>query len=142
MDAPEADLRGRSIRTLAWLGDARFELEVRARLAARGDYPTDRLDKARAKVVCAEGQAALLDAVEPSLDEREASVVRRARNAAVRGGGRAARDTRAYRNATAFEALVAWWSLDASDWKRFSDLLETPLARALDEAVRASQAPQ
>ncbi len=33
-----------SVRTLAWLGDAEFEREVRLRLARRGDYSTDRLN--------------------------------------------------------------------------------------------------
>jgi rhodanese-related sulfurtransferase len=32
----------RSVRTLAWLGDAEFEREVRLRVARRGDFPTDR----------------------------------------------------------------------------------------------------
>ena len=74
------DLRGRSIRTLAWLGDAEFEREVRLRLARRGDYPTDRLHALKARVVCAEAQAELLAAIEPELDEHEAGVVRRGRN--------------------------------------------------------------
>ena len=54
------DLRQRSIRTLAWLGDAEFEREVRRRLSIRGDFSTDRLDKLRARIVNAEAQATLL----------------------------------------------------------------------------------
>ena len=51
------DLRGRSIRTLAWLGDVEFEREVRVRLARRGDFPTHRLHVLKAKIVCAEAHS-------------------------------------------------------------------------------------
>ena len=57
----------RSVRTLAWLGDAEFEREVRVRLARRGDFPTDRLHAMKARVVCAEAQAELLATLEPVL---------------------------------------------------------------------------
>ena len=82
------DLRGRSIRTLAWLGDAEFEREVRLRLALRGDYPTDRLHAMKARIVCAEAQAELLAALEPELDDDEAGVVRRGRNVNLKASGR------------------------------------------------------
>ena len=107
----QISLRARSIRTLAWLGDAEFEREVRLRLSLRGDHRTDRLDKWRASIVNAEAQAALLaELLEAELlREDERAVVRRARNANVRGGGRGGRNVRAYRAATALEALIAWW---------------------------------
>jgi ribonuclease-3 family protein len=96
----------RSVRTLAWLGDAEFEREVRIRLARRGDYPTDRLHAMKALVVCAEAQAELLAVIEAELDEVEAGVVRRARNLNHKAGGRGVRSTRQYRAATGLEALV------------------------------------
>lgn len=101
----------RSIRTLAWLGDAVFEQDVRRRLVGRGDYPTDRLDAMKAEIVRAEAQAALLAAIEPDLDEDERSVTRRARNARVSGTARTRARVEAYRRATALEALVAHWEL-------------------------------
>jgi ribonuclease-3 family protein len=130
------DLRGRSIRTLAWLGDARFELEVRHRLASRGDYPTDRLDTMKAAVVRAEAQAGLLAEIEPHLHERELAVVARARNAGVPTSARRHRSTKAYREATAFEALVAWWAYGEEDERaRFDELVAERLERAIDAAL-------
>jgi ribonuclease III family protein len=130
------DLRDRSIRTLAWLGDARFELEVRRRLAARGDYPTDRLDTMKAAVVRAEAQAGLLAAIEPDLHELELAVAARARNAGVPGSARRHRSTRAYREATAFEALVAWWELGGETERgRFDELVVPRLEAAIDAAL-------
>lgn len=129
------DLRGRSIRTLAWLGDARFELEVRRRLASRGDYPTDRLDSMKATVVRAEAQAGLLAEIEPLLHERELAVVARAKNAGVPASARR-RSTKAYREATAFEALVAWWAYGEEDERaRFDELVAGRLERAIDAAL-------
>jgi ribonuclease-3 family protein len=135
-----ADLRGRSIRTLAWLGDAEFEREVRHRLALRGDYPTDRLDAMKTRVVRAEAQARLLSQILPSLHPEELALVRRGRNAAppaaARGGRRPMQE---YRAATAFEALVGAWCLDGGPGRaRLLEVLGEPLEAAVTEAVAAA----
>ena len=121
----------RSIRTLAWLGDAHYELAIRRRLSALGDWPVDRLDRVRAELCRAETQAELLAALEATLDEAESSVVARARNASLRSGGRAQRNVRAYRAATALEALVAVWCEDAN-----GDRFESCLGPALDARIQ------
>jgi ribonuclease-3 family protein len=137
--ASEVDLRGRSVRTLAWLGDAEFEREVRMRLAQRGDYPTDRLHAMTARVVCAEAQAELLAAIEAALDEAELGVVRRARNLNAKAGGRGVRSVRDYRSATALEALVAHWCFGAPGGRaRFEALVSPWLATRIDAAVLAA----
>lgn len=135
------DLRARSVRTLAWLGDADFEREIRRRVVARGDYPVDRLDAVKALVVRAESQAALLGAIEAELDEEELALVRRARNQSPRSGGRAQRDTRAYRSATALEALVGLWFHGAAPGPdRFEALLGARVEAAIDVALAAAGA--
>lgn len=134
------DLRGRSIRTLAWLGDVEFEREVRHRLARRGDYPTDRLDAMKTRVVRAEAQARLLEQILPELRPEELELVRRGRNAsptAVARGGR--RHTQQYRAATGFEALVGTWCLEGEPGRmRLHEVLGAPLEAAIDEAVAAA----
>jgi ribonuclease-3 family protein len=131
-----ADLRQRSIRTLAWLGDAEFEREVRWRLSVRGDFPTDRLDKLRARIVNAEAQAALLAELIAAgvLREDELAVVGRARNAAVRGAIR--RSVRDYRAATALEALIGWW-LYGGPTERFAELIVPAIEARIDALLRA-----
>lgn len=133
------DLRGRSIRTLAWLGDVEFEREVRYRLASRGDYPTDRLDAMKTRVVRSEAQARLLEQILPFLRPEELEVVRRGRNAAPPAAGRSGRRrVQEYRAATALEALVASWCLDGEPGRaRMMEVLDAPLSTALDEAVAA-----
>jgi ribonuclease-3 family protein len=131
----DSTLRGRSIRTLAWLGDVEFEREVRLRLSRRGDYPTDRLDKLRARLVQAEAQAALLAALIEAghLREDELAVVGRARNAAVsRSSTR--RGVREYRAATALEALIAWWMVGGES-ARFEALIVPAIEARIDELL-------
>lgn len=132
----------RSVRTLAWLGDAEFEREVRIRLARRGDYPTDRLHAMKALVVCAEAQAELLAAIEAELDEAEAGVVRRARNLNHKAGGRGVRSTRQYRAATGLEALVGHWCFVVAGGRERLNAVVIPWIEArIDAAVgSASQA--
>lgn len=133
----------RSVRTLAWLGDAEFEREVRVRLARRGDYPTDRLHVMKAMIVRAEAQAELLAAIEPELDEAETSVVRRARNLNHKAGGRGVRNTREYRAATALEALVGHWCFASTGQARMVAVVIPWIEARIDAAVAtASVAPR
>ncbi len=137
MNQPDdSKLRQRSTRTLAWLGDAEFEREVRLRLSRRGDYSTDRLDKARAGIVNAGAQAALLATLLEAelLSEAELNLVGRARNAAVRGGPRGRRGVRDYRAATALEALIAWW-LTGDEAARFTELIIPAIEARIDELL-------
>lgn len=128
----------RSVRTLAWLGDAEFEREVRVRLARRGDYATDRLHAMKARVVCAEAQAALLAEIEAGLDEAEAGVVRRARNLNHKAGGRGVRNTRDYRSATALEALVGHWCfMIAGGRERMAAVVVPWIEARIDAAIVA-----
>lgn len=130
-------LRGRSIRTLAWLGDVEFEREVRLRLSRRGDYSTDRLDKLRARLVKAEAQAALLGELIDAgrLREDELAVVGRARNTAVNRTG-ARRGIREYRAATALEALVAWWIV-GGEAARFEALIIPAIEARIDALLES-----
>lgn len=129
-------LLGRSIRTLAWLGDAFFEEEVRRRVALRGDYPIDRLDAIKAAIVRSETQAGLLAEIEPELDDTEQTFVRRARNTAPPTGARGRRATKDYRAASALEALVALWRLRGDDGRtRLDAVLGPRLDVAIDAAV-------
>lgn len=134
-----ADLRQRSIRTLAWLGDAEFEREVRLRLAERGDYSTDRLDSMKSLIVRAESQAAMLERIQPELRPEEQAVVQRGRNAALPSGARGKRRrTREYRASTALEALVAVWCLSGDEGRaRFEALLGPLLEEAIEGTLAA-----
>lgn len=135
------DIRGRSIRTLAWLGDAEFEREVRYRLAERGDFSTDRLDGMKSRIVRAEAQAVMLERILPVLRPDELDLVRRGRNHAPPSGSRrrgARRSSKEYRAATALEALIAGWCLGGDPGRaRLEEVLGPLLEEAIVEALAA-----
>ncbi len=103
----EIDLRERSPLTLAFVGDGVYEALVRARLVERTRLPPGRLHAAAVHFVCARSQCAALDALEPLLDEEEADVVRRGKNASKATVAKHA-SPREYRASTALEALFGW----------------------------------
>jgi ribonuclease-3 family protein len=90
---------------LAYLGDAIYDLAVRASLLRRGGKVRD-LHKAAVARVCAHAQSEALLRVEGMLSEEERAVVRRARNAHQSPPKNA--DRAEYHRATALEALIGY----------------------------------
>ena len=95
--------------TLAYLGDAVYELWVRTHLLELGHEKVKELHKQAISYVRAGTQAQILHALLPNLDEVEQQVVLRGRNA--KGGYPKNVDVVTYRHATAFESLVGYWQL-------------------------------
>ncbi len=106
--------------TLAYVGDAVFELYVRTSLLA-GDRPrAGNLHRETVELVRAEAQARALEAIRPLLSEEEADLVRRARN---QKSGRGAE----YARSTGFEALIGWLYLSGRH-ERLEEILKASLA--------------
>ena len=57
--------------TLAFLGDAVFELLVRERMIQKGNAPVNKLHKQTVKMVCATAQARAMEVLAPLLTEEE-----------------------------------------------------------------------
>jgi len=95
--------------TLAYLGDAVYELWVRTHLLASGYVKVNELHRAATHYVRASTQAKVLQKILPDLYETENQVVMRGRNA--KGGHPKNTDVITYRHATAFEALIGYWYL-------------------------------
>ncbi|ODA42217.1 ribonuclease III domain-containing protein [Desulfosporosinus sp. BG] len=96
--------------TLAYLGDAVYELWVRTHLLELGYEKVKELHKQAISYVRASTQAQLLRVLLPDLDEVEQRVVLRGRNA--KGGHPKNVDVVTYRHATAFECLVGYWHMN------------------------------
>jgi ribonuclease III family protein len=95
--------------TLAYLGDAVYELWVRTHLLSLGYEKVKDLHRLATEYVRASTQARLLHKILPELDEAESQIVLRGRNA--KGGHPKSTDVVTYRHATAFETLVGYWQL-------------------------------
>lgn len=96
--------------TLAYLGDAVYELWVRTHMLELGHEKVKELHKQAVSYVRASTQARILRALLPDLNEVEQQVVLRGRNA--KGGHPKNVDVVTYRHATAFESLVGYWHLN------------------------------
>jgi ribonuclease-3 family protein len=105
--------------SLAYLGDAVYELYIRARYL----WPPRRISDYHDRVVArvrAEQQAEVLDLLEAYLTDGEKDILRRGRNAAT---GKPRRlDTKTYQKATSLETLIGYLYLQ--DPARLHDLLE------------------
>ncbi|MDR1815624.1 MAG: ribonuclease III [Clostridiales Family XIII bacterium] len=120
-----------STPALAFVGDAAYELYVRARLAAEGKASADRLHRAAVRYVRASAQAQAMRALLPDLSEEDAAVVRRARNHKPKSMPKNA-DPAQYRWATAFEALCGHYYLKGRTGEM--ETLFAAAMRAIDDA--------
>ena len=92
---------------LAYLGDAVYEVMVRAWLCLHGKLTPGRLHRAALSYVAAPRQAALAEQLMPLLTEEETQVYKRGRNASPHSPPRGA-TRREYQMATGLEALFGW----------------------------------
>ena len=83
MEFSENDTRGISNLGLAYLGDAVFELMVRAWLCAHGRVTPKDLHKAAVTYVSAPAQAAAVKKLLPVLTQEETTIYKRGRNTRV-----------------------------------------------------------
>ena len=92
---------------LAHMGDAVFELLVRAWLCAHGGATGRGMHRAAVRLVCAESQAEKAEKILPLLTDEDRAVFRRGRNAQVHTVPHHASRAQ-YGEATALEALLGW----------------------------------
>lgn len=124
----EQDLRTYSPLTLAYIGDAIFELVVRTVLVERKNTQAEKLHKAATKIVKAETQALMIEALKQELTEEELAVFKRGRNAkAVTRAKNASMSE--YRRATGFEALMGYLYLKG-DMERMIELIHLGTEKA------------
>ena len=103
----EVDVRAYSPLTLAYLGDAVYEMVIRTVIVERANKAANELHKKTVKYVQAGTQAAMIMALQDILTEDELAVFKRGRNAKSNTSAKNASITD-YRKATGFEALIGF----------------------------------
>ena len=93
--------------TLAFLGDAVYELEIRRFLCRNGSVPSKILHKNKVTYVCASYQAKAYDLIEPILSSEELSVMKRGRNTNGASVPKSSSPIE-YRKATGLESLLGY----------------------------------
>ncbi len=123
----EVDVRSYSPLTLAYIGDAVYEMIIRTVVVQRGNRAAEKLHKQSVKYVKAETQALMIEALLEDLREEELAVYKRGRNAKSYTTAKNA-SVGDYRKATGFEALVGYLYLQ-DDSDRVIELVKMALQK-------------
>ena len=112
-----------NIITLAYIGDAVYELYIREKLINKGICKVDDLQREAIKYVSAVGQSGILTNLinDNRLTSKELDIVKRGRNN-KRNNHPKNTDIITYKMATGFEALIGYLYLDKK-YKRIEEIL-------------------
>lgn len=101
------DLDNISMQTLAFIGDAVYNVYVRTYLASLSNKKTGKLHIDSIKYVSAKGQSEALDRIYDKLTDEEKAVYKRGRNTNIANVSKNV-DVISYKKATGFEALIGY----------------------------------
>jgi ribonuclease-3 family protein len=99
------DLQIVSNQTLAFIGDAVFNIYIRTYLASKSNLQTGLLHKQSIKYVSAKAQSKIIDHIVENLSEDEVNIYKRGRNTNITTVSKNV-DVVEYKKATGFEALI------------------------------------
>ncbi len=125
------DLRSYSPLTLAYIGDAAYELVIRSIIVEQGNAPVNRLHKRSSRLVKAKAQAEAAVKLMDVFTEEEMAVYKRGRNAHSHTMAKNAEMTD-YRMATGFEAVMGYLHLK-QDYERMITLVHLGIGDKLGE---------
>lgn len=120
------DIRSYSPLTLAYIGDAVYDLIIRTVVVERANRPANDLHHTAVKYVNAGAQARIVTALADRLSEEEQTVYHRGKNARPHTMAKNA-SPGDYRKATGFEALLGWLYLQG-DMDRVLELVKEGIA--------------
>ncbi|WP_026520942.1 Mini-ribonuclease 3 [Butyrivibrio sp. VCB2001] len=126
-DITSKDIRTYSPLTLAYIGDAVYDLVVRSVLVNRGNTAVNNLHKRASAIVKAPSQAAIVASIMDDLTDEEKDIYRRGRNSKPHTKAKNA-STIEYLEATGLEAVVGFLYLKG-DMDRALNLIKLGLER-------------
>lgn len=127
MELEDIEVDTYSPLTLAYIGDAIYELVIRTKIVTAANIQVNKLHKKSSSLVKAETQARMIKLLMEDLDDKELSIYKRGRNAKSYTKAKNA-SVIDYRNATGFEALMGYLYL-SHNTKRMMDLIILGLER-------------
>lgn len=125
------DLKTYSPLTLAYIGDAAYELVIRSLVVEQGNAPVNKLHKRSSRLVKAQAQAEAAVKLLDVFTEEELAVYKRGRNAHSHTMAKNAEMTD-YRMATGFEAVMGYLHLK-QDYERMVTLIHLGIGDKLGE---------
>jgi len=127
---PDDELNTFSPLSLAYVGDAVYEVYVRSYVMQKGNMQVNKLHHAATRYVSAKAQSFIIHSIMEHLTEEEIAIFKRGRNSHSYTSAKNA-DIVDYRHATGFEALIGYLFMS----KNFDRLNE--IIRMSIEAVDA-----
>lgn len=133
LDFEEKKIDGNALNglSLAFIGDAVYEIMVREHLLEHGSLQVKKLHNMAVEMVRASFQADVFDYLEPLVEEDEKSILHRGRNASATHIPHGANAIE-YRKATGVEALFGWLYLEKRN-ERIKELFEMILEHSKKE---------
>ena len=125
----EKDAGQYSPLTLAYIGDAIYDLVIRTVVVRQGNTQVNKLHRRTSSLVKAEKQSAMVEVLQSHFTEKEQQIYKRGRNAKSFTSAKNASITD-YRRATGFEAVMGYLYLTGS-YERLIQLVHTGLDGAL-----------
>ena len=125
------DLKTYSPLTLAYIGDAVYELVIRSIIVEKGNAPVNKLHKRSSQLVKAKSQAEAAVKLMDVFTEEELAVYKRGRNTRSHTMAKNA-DMMDYRMATGFEAVMGYLHLK-QDYARIIELVRMGIGDKLGE---------
>lgn len=119
------DIRTYSPLTLAYIGDAIYDLVIRSLLVGQRNTQANKLHKKASTMVNAAAQSAMIERIKEELTEEELHVFKRGRNANSATMAKHATMSD-YRRATGFEALMGYLYL-SGNMERLFELVKLGL---------------
>ena len=104
--------------TLAYIGDAIYEIIIRTIVVGEGNRQVNQLHKKSSNLAKAGTQAEMVLKLQPFLEEEEEQIYKRGRNAKSYTAAKNA-DIIDYRNATGFEALMGYLYMQGKTERMF-----------------------
>ncbi len=101
------DLQNISMQTLAFIGDAVYNVYIRSYLASKSNAKTGKLHSISIKYVSAKAQARIIDSINNVLSDEEEAIYKRGRNTNIHTVSKKV-DVIDYKKATGFETLIGY----------------------------------
>lgn len=129
------DTRNINVITLAYLGDAIYEVYIRKHLIEKGIALVDDLQKEAVKYVSAKNQSRILKWLEDKniFKEEEIDIIKRGRNY-KRGSHPKNTDIITYKNSTGFESLIGYLYLEKEN-DRIDELMKLILEEFYEKNI-------
>ena len=128
---PDFDAKQYSPLTLAYIGDAVYELIIRTMLVRQANEAVNKLHRKASSLVKAQKQSEMVAVLEPYFTEEEQHIYHRGRNAKSYTHAKNA-GIQEYRRATGFEAVCGYLYLKG-DTARLTELVRLGLTGEIKE---------